>query len=200
MCQDCRDAAEAWQGLNPNPDVTDASTQTAVRMSSVKHYQVLQIAQDPSPSKNSRKMQHRKRNKATREQDVKARDCADDETNQDGDGDEEQKEEAPIPDAASSHSSSASIQIHTDAPGPVATALAKPSIEGYQPTKLSSDVSTALRQVEGDIDKMDDRTQLGRDLRKALEPLSKLSPGEQEDARAKNMKLKVLIAKWNAGL
>jgi len=200
MCQDCRDAAEAWQGPNPNPDVTDASTQTAVRMSSVAHYQVLQIAQDPSPSKNSRKLQRRKKNKATREQDVKARDCADDETNHDGNGDEEQGEEATIPDAASSHSSSESIQIHTDAPGPVATALAIPGIKAYPPTKLSSDIPTALRQLQGEIDKMDDRIKSSRELRKVLEPLSQLSASEQKDALEKNSKLKVLIAKWNAGL
>lgn len=169
MCQDCRDTAEAWQGPSPNPGLIDASTQTAVRVGSVEHYQVLQTAQDPSPSKNSRRMQHRKKNKATREQDLKARDCADDETNDDGNGDgngdDEQKEAAVVPDATSSHSSSASIQIHTDAPGPVATSLAIPSIREYQPTKLSSDISTARRQLEGEIAKVDDRIELGKELR-----------------------------------
>lgn len=144
-------------------------------------------------------MQHRKKNKATKEQDLKARDCADDETNDDGNGDEERKEAAVVPDAASSHSSSASIQIHTDAPGPVAASLAIPSIGEYQPTKLSSNISTARRQLKGEIAKMDDRIELGKELRVALKLPSRLSVGER-DALERTLDVKVLTAKWNAGL
>lgn len=189
MCQECRDAAQSWQGATPTPTLTDASTQTAIRMHSAEHYQVLQIVQDPTPSKNSRKKTHRKKNKAVSKQDPTATDCDDDdddETNFDRTADEAQKEATTGLDAAaSSHSSPASIQIYTDAPAPFDGSAAT-SVEGHRPTKLSSDLPTAKRQLDGELDKLDDRIKLGRELRDALGR----TPAD----------VGVLKAKWNAGL
>ena len=185
MCQECRDAAQSWQAPNPTSTLTDANTQTAIRMHSAEHYQVLQIVQDPSPSKNSRKKTHRKKNKAASKQDPAATDCGDDEINDDKAGDEEQKEATSGLDAASSHSSPASIEIYTDTPAPFDSSVAT-SIEGHQPTKLPSDLPTAKRQLDGELDKLDDRIRLGRLLRDALERTA--------------ADVGVLKAKWNAGL
>lgn len=73
-------------------------------------------------------------------------------------------------------------------------------MEGYPPAKLSSDISTALRQLKGELDKMDDRIRFGTELRKALERFSGLSAGEQKDALENNRELKVRTARWNVGL